>query len=112
MARKTQEMKHVSFRMPAEVHQDYVSVAESRGVDLSAILNWILVEHRPQALLLRAKNEAAMLQATAAGLPPNLSAGPAPQQALKELSDLIRTLQEVASKLEKQVASSGARAAA
>ena len=52
VGRKTQDMRHVSFRMPADVHKDYVAVAESRGVDLSAVLNWVVVEDLP--LLCRA----------------------------------------------------------
>jgi hypothetical protein len=104
MGRKT-EMKHVSFRMPTEVHNDYVMVAESRGVDVSAILNWILIEYRPQALLMYARNAAAMLQARTVGLPQNLSAGPAPPEALRELEELIKLLKGVASKLSAQIGS-------
>jgi hypothetical protein len=104
-------MKHVSFRMSAEVHADYVSVAESRGVDLSAMLNWILTEFRPEALLLRAKNEAAMLAAGVVALGPNLRSSPASKQALRELEELISSLRDTADKLAKQVSASGAKAA-
>lgn len=109
--RKTQEMKHVSFRMPAEVHQDYVTVAESRGVDLSALLNWVVVEYRPMLLIRRAENEAAMLRAVAIGLPQHLSSGPNPSEALGRLNELIRLLQEVATKLASQVTGGGKAAA-
>src|SRR5947209_12972751 len=94
--RKTQEMRHVSFRMPAEVHEDYVAVAESRGVDLSALLNWVVVEYRPMLLLRRAENRAGMLRAAVVGLPHGEGIGPDAQDALVRVNDLIRQLQEVA----------------
>jgi hypothetical protein len=91
--RKSQEMRHVSFRMPADVHRDYVAVAESRGVDLSALLNWVVVEHRPVLLLKRAENEAAMLRAAVAG-PQQDTAGEAEaKDELARVNDLIRQLQ-------------------
>ena len=110
--RKTQEMRHVSFRMPADVHADYVAVAESRGVDLSALLNWVVVEFHPLLLLRRAQHQAAMLNATAFGLPQRSGAGPGPQDALDRVNEVIRQLQDVASKLSQKVGSDGARAAA
>jgi hypothetical protein len=109
--RKT-EMRHVSFRMPTAVHQDYVTVAESRGVDLSALLNWVVVEYRPFLLLKNAENNAALLRAVATGLPQHLSVGADVQEALSRLNELIRLLQEVASKLAQQVGSGGAQSAA
>ena len=86
-------MRHVSFRMPADVHQDYVAVAESRGVDLSALLNWVAVEYRPVLLMRRAENGAMMLRATVVGLPHGATVGPDPREALARLNDLIRQLQ-------------------
>ena len=111
MGRKTQEMKHVSFRMPADVHADYVAVAESRGVDLSALLNWVTAEFRPVLLLRRAENDAGMLRAVTMGLSPHFSAGLDTEQAVKQLNALIGQLQDVASKLSAQVGS-GAKSAA
>src|SRR5438552_19157779 len=105
-------MKHLSFRVPADVHQDYVAVAESRGVDLSAVLNWLLTEYRPLALLLRAKNDALMLQARVAGLSPGAIDTPAPAETLRELKELIVRLQEVVEKLAKRAGGSGAQSAA
>ena len=61
MGQKGQGTKHVSFRMPPDLHADYVAVAQSRGVDLSAMLNWILVEYRPRALLLRRNRRRGMV---------------------------------------------------
>jgi hypothetical protein len=110
--RKTQEMHHVSFRMPADVHRDYVAVAESRGVDLSALLNWVAVEYRPLLLLSRAENEAAMLRAAVVGLPRGAGVGPDPQEALARVSEVIRQLQEVAAKLAMHVGAGEGRDAA
>jgi hypothetical protein len=101
--RKTQEMHHVSFRMPADVYQDYLAMAESRGVDLSAVLNWVVVDYRPMLLLRRAEHGAAMLRAAVASLPQTLGAGPDPQDSLRQVNELIRVLQDVASKLSQQV---------
>jgi hypothetical protein len=101
--RKTAEMRHVSFRMAADVHQDYVAVAEQRGVDLSALLNWVVVEYRPLLLLRRAEHGAAMLRAAVVGLPHGPGAGPDPQEALARVNGLIGQLQDVASKLSRQV---------
>jgi hypothetical protein len=109
--RKTKEMRHVSFRMPADVYQDYIAVAESRGVDLSALLNWVAVEYRPMLLLRRAENGAGMLRAAVVGLPPGAGVGPDPQQALARVNELIRQLQEVASKLSAQMGSDDERRA-
>jgi hypothetical protein len=97
--RKTQEMRHVSFRMPASVHQDYVAVAQSRGVDLSALLNWILVEYWPLLLLRQAEHQAGMLHAAVVGLPRHAAVGPDPQDALDGVNKLIGQLQIVGEKL-------------
>src|SRR5262245_2049399 len=110
--RKTKEMKHVSFRMPADVYQDYVTVAESRGVDLSAVLNWVVAEYRPLLLLRLAENGAGMLRAAVVGLPQPAGVGPDAQQALARLNELISQLQEVASKLSAQVAGERTRQSA
>src|SRR5260370_36984759 len=110
--RKTKEMRHVSFRMPADVYQDYVAVAESRGVDLSAVLNWVAVDYRPMLLLRLAENGAGMLRAAVVGLPQAAGIGPDAPQALDRLNGLIGQLQEVASKLSRCVGGDGARPAA
>jgi hypothetical protein len=109
---KTQEMKQVSFRMAADVYEDYVNVAAARGVDLSALLNWIMVEYRPLLLLRQAENVAGMLRAVAAGLPQHFGAEPEPQETLGKLNELIGQLQGVASKLSGQVDRKGAKPAA
>jgi hypothetical protein len=40
--------RHVSFRMPQESYDELLLVAAIRGVDLSALLNWIVSEHRQE----------------------------------------------------------------
>src|SRR5947209_13198614 len=62
-AAKGQETRPVSFRMPLDVYDDLAGVAEARGVDLSAILNWICAEYRPVLLLKQAVQQAGMLHA-------------------------------------------------
>ena len=106
--RKTQEMKHVSFRMPTDVHADYVRVAESRGIDLSALLNWVTAEFRPVLLMRLAANDVGMLRAVAAGLsefPGTFDQG----HAVKRLNELITQLQDVASKLSGQAGGGAAK---
>jgi hypothetical protein len=102
--RKTQEMRHVSFRMPADVHRDYVTIAEARGTDLSAVLNWVLVEHRPALLLRHANHKAAMLRAALADPQQGEALASDPAPALDQVNDLIRQLQEVSAQLLKKAA--------
>ena len=102
------EMRHVSFNMPSAVHQDYLTVAQSRGVDLSAVLNWVLAEFRPTLLLRHAQHMAAMLRASAAGLPQSETTSQDSQEALARAKELMGELQEMASKLAGQ-ASEGQR---
>ncbi len=109
--KKTLEMRPVSFRMPADVHQDYVAVAQSRGVDLSALLNWVLIEFWPVLLLRRAEHGAAMLRAVGANLPQSMGAGPDPQETLAKVNGLIGQLQDVASTLAAQLGSGERRRA-
>ncbi len=93
--------------MPADVHEDYVAVAGSRGVDLSALLNWVVVEYRPMLLLRSAEHQAGMLRAAVVGLPHGERVGPDAQEALSKVNEVIRQLQEVASKLVKQASGGG-----
>lgn len=109
---KTLEMRHVSFRMLAEVYRDYAAVAESRGVDLSALLNWVLVDMWPTLLLRRAEHAAAMLRAVGVNLPQVTGTGPDPQETLAKVEGLIRQLEDVASKLAVLVDGQGVRRAA
>jgi hypothetical protein len=92
-------MRHVSFNMPIDVHHDYITVAQARGVDLSAVLNWALVEFRPNLLIRHAQHMAAMLRAGAVGLPHGESASSASQEALTIARQLMSQLQEMAAML-------------
>jgi hypothetical protein len=93
------EMRHVSFNMPVDVHLDYITVAQSRGVDLSAVLNWVLAEFRPTLLLRHAQHMAAMIRVSAAGLPQSETASLDSQEALARAKEMMAQLQEMASKL-------------
>jgi hypothetical protein len=95
--RKSKEMKHVGFRMPLDVYQDYVMIAESRGVDLSAVFNWTLHEFRPTLLLKHAQHQTAMLRAAVADPEQNAVEGGDKPDPLAALNDLVRQIQELAS---------------
>lgn len=110
--RKSQETRQVSFRTRVDVYEDYLAVAESRGVDLSALLNWVVVDYRPMLLLRYAQNEAGMLRAEVTGLPPRLSAGSDLQDSLDRVKELIGQLQDVATKLSAWVGGGAAKPAA
>jgi hypothetical protein len=103
VGKKTLEMRHVSFRMAPDVYNDFVGVAESRGVDLSALLNWVVTDYRPLLLIRRAEHDAAMLRAATMGLPQTQGGGPDLQDALNRVNAIIAQLQEVATKLTVQV---------
>lgn len=63
---KVSRTKQVSFRMPADVYRDYAAVAGSRGMDLSALLNWVTSEYRPKLLREKAEHDEAMRSAAVA----------------------------------------------
>ncbi len=96
---KSREMKHVTFRMTSDAHADYVAVARSRGMDLSALLNWVVSDYRPLLLMQQAEHDAAMFRAVAAGPPLSSGAGTDQQQALEKVNEVIRQLQDVAARL-------------
>jgi len=60
---KSVEWKKFSFRVSQELYADYAKVAEFRGMDMSALLNWVLVEYRPTLLGDHARNIESMRQA-------------------------------------------------
>ena len=98
----------VGMKTPPEARSD---VAKSRGVDLIALLNWVMVEYRPLLLLRRAEHGVAMLRAAATELPQRLAAAVDPRESLNKVNELIDQLLEVASKLSKQVDDQPRRAA-
>src|SRR4051812_9403737 len=65
-AEKRQEARAFSFRMPGELYDDLTAVARAQGVDVSALLNWILAKYRPALIQQRAEHEKAMMEAIAA----------------------------------------------
>jgi hypothetical protein len=95
--------------MPGEVFDDLAAVARSRGVDVSAILNWILAEYRPVLLKKRAEHEKAMLEAVAAR---EWEKHESPDDAIRVLRDLLRKLQDEYAELSRQFLDSGQRRAA
>jgi len=90
-AEKRQEPRSFSFRMPGDVFDDLAAVARARGVDVSAILNWILAEYRPLLLKKKAEHEAAMLEAAASRVWEKMAS---PREALRVLRDLLGKLQD------------------
>lgn len=54
MARKT---THVSFRLLDSAHRELAHIAEARGVDISALLNWIITGALPELLRQEAERQ-------------------------------------------------------
>lgn len=96
---KRQEARSFTFRMPGDVYEDLSAVARSRGVDVSAILNWILAEYRPTLITKRAEHERAMLEAAASREWEKME----PAEALRALHELLGKLQSEYAALSKQV---------
>ncbi len=88
--------------MPVGVYDDFVSVAETRGVDVSGLLNWMCAEYRPTLLKKKADYEAAMLEAAAASLRENLASPGESRKALGVLRDLLKQLQDMYAALSKR----------
>jgi hypothetical protein len=98
-AEKRQEARSFTFRMPGDLFDDLSAVARARGVDVSAMLNWILAEYRPTLLKKKAEHEAAMVEACAARPWTKMSST---DQALTFLRELLRDLQDEYAKLSKR----------
>ena len=97
---KRQEARSFTFRMPGDVYEDLAAVARSRGVDVSAMLNWILSEYRPALLKKRAEHEKALLEATACR---EWEKKGGPIEALRALRELLGKLQDEYAALSRQV---------
>lgn len=96
---KRQEARSFTFRLPGDLYDDLAAVARSRGVDVSAMLNWILAEYRPTLVKKRAEYEKAMLEAAG-----NREwEGMEPADALRTLRDLLGRLQDEYAELSKRV---------
>src|SRR5258708_6602964 len=90
-AQKPRETRPFSFRLPVEVYNDLAAVAESRGVDVSSILNWIITEKRP-ALLLKKINLAGSVTSVEGAC-----------QAVETMTDLLGHFQEAYTTLMRQI---------
>lgn len=97
---KRQGGRSFTFRMPGDVYDDLAAVARSRGVDVSAMLNWILAEYRPALLKKRAEYENAMQEAIASR---EWEKTGSPTEALRTLRELLGKLQDEYTALSKQV---------
>jgi hypothetical protein len=99
---KNYKTRSVSFRMPFDLYNEFSAVAESRGVDMSGLLNWMCADYRPRLLQSKAEYEARMLEAAAANLRENLAAGGGTDKALGVLRDLLKQLQDIYAEMMKR----------
>jgi hypothetical protein len=106
---KRLEARSFSFRMPGDVYEDLAAVARARGVDVSAVLNWMLAEYRPTLLKKRAEHENAMLEAIASREWEKLGS---PADTLRALRELLRKLQDEYTALSNQLLDKDERRAA
>src|SRR5262245_15647124 len=95
-AHRGTETRPVSFRMPVAVYTELSEIAEGRGVDLSAILNWICVEHLPQLRQKEADRKKALIKAKSSELSEALSLDAAGTgKALDAVRELLKQMQDV-----------------
>ena len=105
---KREEARSFTFRMPGDVYDDLAAVARSRGVDVSAVLNWMLAEYHPKLVELRAAHEKKMQEAVASREWEKME----PAEALRTLRELLGKLQDEYAALSKQVLAKDKRRAA
>src|SRR4051812_17850650 len=112
-AQPTSETRQVSFRMPLAVYQQMSEVAEARGIDLSAVLNWICVEHLPHLLQKEAQRKKMLLEAVQAAIQLSLPSrqGADSSEALGIVRELLKQLQDVHGSLSKRALEQGERRA-
>lgn len=101
-AQRSYKTRSVAFRMPLHLYNEFSAVAESRGVDMSGLLNWMCAEYRPTLLKKRAEYEANMLEAMQASLRENLASPEGTRKALGALRDLLKLLQDMYAELTKR----------
>jgi hypothetical protein len=94
--------------MPGDAFHDLAAVARARGVDISGVLNWIISEARPKLVEELAEYERGMAEAVAKR--PWQHKGAA--EALRDLRDLLRHLQDEYTALSKRVLDQDERRAA
>ncbi|HEX5270068.1 MAG TPA: hypothetical protein VFW33_06265 [Gemmataceae bacterium] len=88
---------------------DLAAVARSRGVDVSAMLNWILAEYRPTLIKKRAEYEQAMREAVASR---EWESAASPSESLRALRELLGKLQDEYAAMSKRVLDKDERRAA
>ena len=104
-----QEVRSFSFRMPKDIFDDLEAIACHKGVDVSAMLNWILAEYRPVLLKRKAEQEAATLEAARSREWAGIES---PAEARRMLRDLLRKLEDEYAALSKRVLDEDERRAA
>src|SRR5437588_5926560 len=104
---KRPEARSFTFRLPGDLYDDLAAVARTRGVDVSAMLNWILAEYRPYLIQKRADHEKAMSEAAAS----REWEKKGPVEALRMLRELLGKLQDEYAALSKQILDKGERKA-
>jgi hypothetical protein len=97
--------------MPLGLYNEFSAVAESRGVDMSGLLNWMCAEYRPMLLKKKAEHDANMIEAAKASLRENLVSPDGSKQALGTLRDLLKQMQDLYAELAKRALDEDARRA-
>ena len=110
-AQKGYATRTVAFRMPLDLYNEFSAVAESRGVDMSGLLNWMCAEYRPTLLKKKAEHDALMLEAAKASLRENLASAGDSRKALGTLRDLLKQMQDLYAQLSKRALDEDARMA-
>jgi hypothetical protein len=101
-------MRAFTFRLPACLFEDLAAAARSRGVDVAALLNTVLAAARPALLRERVEAQAALLAAAASRA---WGGRPSDAEALRELGEVLRRLQDEHAALSKRVLDDARRAA-
>ena len=110
-AQRSYPTRTVAFRMPLGLYNEFSAVAESRGVDMSGLLNWMCAEYRPILLKKKAEYDAHVLGASKASLLENLDSPEGTREALGTLRDLLKGLQDMYAQLSKRALDEDARRA-
>jgi hypothetical protein len=103
---KLHEARAFTFRMPGEVFDVLSAVAKARGVDVSAVLNWVLSGSMPNLIREKADHEEAMMKVATSKVWARHSS---PGEALEVLRDLLAELQAEYGKLVKRAIDEGER---
>ena len=101
-APRSTETRPVSFRMPIDVYNELSEIAEGRGVDLSAVLNWICADYLPQLRQKEADRKQALIRAKSQALSDALAADAGTGQALEAVRELLKQMQDVYAALAKR----------